>query len=426
MSEDSIPARLLKTIQEVWEENSQILNLSNLEDNLIIKLLVNLLLNETNEISNIIEIFLKFDKIKQLNLMCNNIYKIPESFTDNFYNLTHLYLYGNRLRYLPESIGDFSTLIHLDLSYNRLRYLPESIGNISTLIHLNLSGNQLSNLPESLGNLSKLKFLCLTGNQINYLPKSLGNLSNLEYLYLWNNPLICPPPEVAHRGVDAIIQYFRQLTEEGLYSIIEYKQEKSQCQENNQMVTDPSLADDRIDVKHLISTEQQDINQSIKFEGTIQNSSLIIVQQGNNSSNFNEPMGNINDQSRHINISDNATVTNSGDGLFNLGDISGKVANTINQLPSFDPEPDKKQLKELLSKLHNAVIEEDLDETDKAEALEQIEDIASSLTNSEDSAVKKIANKAMKMLSKIADNLPRGAAIVTICKELPALISKIF
>ncbi|WP_293063574.1 MULTISPECIES: COR domain-containing protein [unclassified Moorena] len=206
-----------------------------------------------------------------------------------------------------------------------------------------------------------------------------------------------------------------------------------QCQTSYEMVNVLSLLDDIIDLNKLVSNDHQDSNKSIDVKGDIQQLFWLSSQQGNISGDFSEIMANINDQSPKINISGsgnisgNAKVTSSSAGWFNLGDISGKVTNTINQLPSFDAEPesDKKQLKELLSKLHNAV-EEELDDDYKKEALEQIEDIASSLTNSEDSAVNKIANKAMKMLIRIAGALSPTANMVTICKELPGLISKIF
>ncbi|WP_293074787.1 hypothetical protein [Moorena sp. SIO4A5] len=96
------------------------------------------------------------------------------------------------------------------------------------------------------------------------------------------------------------------------------------------------------------------------------------------------------------------------------------------QLPNFDAEADKKQLKELLSQLQSAVLAEDLDDEDKEEALEQIKVIASALTNSEDSGVKKVVKKAMKILMGTAAALSPTANLVTICKELPGLISKIF
>ncbi|NET83099.1 MAG: GTPase [Moorea sp. SIO1F2] len=221
---------------------------------------------------------------------------------------------------------------------------------------------------------------------------------------------------------------------ERLRQFLADKQYTIQCQESYKMVNVLSLLDDIIGLNQLVSNDQQDSNQSIQFKGDIQQLVLLSSQEGNISGDFSELMANSNDESSKINISGsgnisgNAKVTSSSAGWFNLGDISGKVTNTINQLPSFDAEPesDKKQLKELLSKLQSAVLAEDLDDEDKAEALEQIEDIASSLTNSEDSAVKKIANKAMKMLIRIAGALSPTANMVTICKELPDLISKIF
>ena len=132
-----------------------------------------------------------------------------------------------------------------------------------------------------------------------------------------------------------------------------------------------------------------------------------------------------NDYSRTQNIS-GGTINNSGAGAFSLGDISGTVANTINQLPNFENEPDKKELKELLDQLQTAVKEAELDEEEKAESLEQIQAIASSLTNTQDGAVKKTAKRAMKLLRGTAAALPPSAAMVTICNQLPDLIAKIF
>ena len=65
-------------------------------------------------------------------------------------------------------------------------------------------------------------------------------------------------------------------------------------------------------------------------------------------------------------------------------------------------------------------------EEEKEESLDQIKAHASSLTNSQDGAMKKVAKRAMKMLRGTAAALPPGAALVTICDKLPELISKIF
>ena len=118
------------------------------------------------------------------------------------------------------------------------------------------------------------------------------------------------------------------------------------------------------------------------------------------------------------------TINVQGAAAFGLGDISGKVANTINQLPDFD-NPNKNNLKQILIELHNTVLKEDLEKEEKEETLEQIQAIASSLNNSQDGAVKKTAKRAMKVLRGTAALSP-SAAMVTICNQIPDLISKIF
>ena len=70
-------------------------------------------------------------------------------------------------------------------------------------------------------------------------------------------------------------------------------------------------------------------------------------------------------QSRTLSRSGNAQVTASGAAALSLGNISGTVANTINQLPSFDNEPHKQELKELLTQLQTTVLATDLDDEDR-------------------------------------------------------------
>ena len=173
--------------------------------------------------------------------------------------------------------------------------------------------------------------------------------------------------------------------------------------------------------KSNITINQGNYNQQTGNSNTMTN----ITQSSSGSGNNIAGDENIN-QSENITISGNAQVTASGAGAFSLGDISGTVANTINELPLFENEPEKKELKELLDQLQTAVMEAELDEEEKEESLDQIKAIASSLTNSQDGAMKKVAKRAMKMLRGTAAALPPGAALVTICDKLPELISKIF
>ena len=178
------------------------------------------------------------------------------------------------------------------------------------------------------------------------------------------------------------------------------------------------LIDNVIDIKQLIPKNQQDSNKSFYFAGDIKKLVFQLLEKGDIS-------GDIMIGDRKIEIS-GGTVNASGSGAFNLGEISGTVANTIIQLPSFDTEPDKKELKELLSQLQSAVLEANLDEEETEETLEQIQVIAKALQNSQATGVKKIAKNAMKMLRGTAAALPPSAAMVTICNQLPDLIAKIF
>eukprot|EP01046_Picozoa_sp_COSAG06_P043234 COSAG06_NODE_5634_length_3347_cov_91.948892_2_plen_694_part_00 len=110
--------------------------------------------------------------------------------------LQQLYVYGNQLTALPESIGQLSTLQTLILCGNQLTALPESIGQLSTLQELDLHDNPLTTLPESIGQLSTLRWLDLNDNQLTTLPESIGQLRTLHTLILFDNQLITLPESI--------------------------------------------------------------------------------------------------------------------------------------------------------------------------------------------------------------------------------------
>jgi uncharacterized protein YjbI with pentapeptide repeats len=111
--------------------------------------------------------------------------------------------------------------------------------------------------------------------------------------------------------------------------------------------------------------------------------------------------------------SDNVTV-----------DISGTVAETINQLPT-SPEPDKPGIKELLTQLQTAIeADTNLTQEDKAEALEQLKALAEAGKNPQEGAMQKTAKTAMKILKGTIASLPSAATLVEACsKLLPAIAS---
>lgn len=92
----------------------------------------------------------------------------------------------NYLRYLPDSIGNFTNLLILECTCNELEYLPDSIGKLSNLEYLACSFNYIKRLPDSICNLTKLRILYCNNNELEYLP----NLDLLHTLYCHDNNLI--------------------------------------------------------------------------------------------------------------------------------------------------------------------------------------------------------------------------------------------
>ena len=150
-----------------------------------------------------------------------------------------------------------------------------------------------------------------------------------------------------------------------------------------------------------------------------------------NKGNYNERIdgdyieGNKTDQSRKIEIS-GGTVNASGAGAFSLGDISGTVANTINQIPS-SSDPNQPDIKQLLIQLKEAIeTESNLDDVDKSDALDEVNNLAEASQEEDENTKQTKAGKSLRMLERIAKGLPPAAALVTICKELIPAISSFF
>jgi uncharacterized protein YjbI with pentapeptide repeats len=137
----------------------------------------------------------------------------------------------------------------------------------------------------------------------------------------------------------------------------------------------------------------------------------------------NKNMTNSNDSSRKIEIGSVGRDFNASGQALNLGDISGTVTNTINELPSAESE--KPGIKELLTQLQAAIeAEKDLPEEDKAEALEQVKTLAEAGKNPQEGEKQKEAKTAMKILKGTIAGLPTAATLVEACSKLLPLISK--
>ncbi|MEH2265706.1 pentapeptide repeat-containing protein [Nostoc sp.] len=134
----------------------------------------------------------------------------------------------------------------------------------------------------------------------------------------------------------------------------------------------------------------------------------------------NKNMTNSNDSSRNINV---GRDFNASGQAFSLGDISGAVTNTINELPK-SSEADKPGIKELLTQLQAAIeADTNLSKEDKAEALEQVKALAEAGKSPQEGAMQKAAKTAIKILKGTISSLPSATKLVEQCSNLLPLIS---
>jgi uncharacterized protein YjbI with pentapeptide repeats len=128
----------------------------------------------------------------------------------------------------------------------------------------------------------------------------------------------------------------------------------------------------------------------------------------------------------NINAGDNANISgvSSGDGIVNLGEISGNVTNAINQLPE-SSEPEQVSIKTLLTQLQRAIESDaDLSTPDKSDLLEQVKSLTEAKQSEEPEKREGIVRKAMKMFDATLKSLPDTAKIVEACSKLLPLILK--
>lgn len=147
----------------------------------------------------------------------------------------------------------------------------------------------------------------------------------------------------------------------------------------------------------------------------------IKIGQGNYNENI---QGDYIDQSRTQNIS-GGTINTSGAGAFSMGNNYGTLANTVNQNSDSD-NSSKSQLKKILIQLQNTINQENLDNDTKSDFLDEIKVILDALPNSQNDFIKKQANKSIRALKRIADDLPSNSATVNLCTQIPDLITQVF
>jgi hypothetical protein len=128
------------------------------------------------------------------------------------------------------------------------------------------------------------------------------------------------------------------------------------------------------------------------------------------------------DSSQNINVGRDFTLTGS---TLNLGEISGSVTNTINQL-SDSENGDRPTLKDLLTQLQGA-IETDaaLPDPDKADLLEQVRNLAAAQQTEEPAQKEGLVRKAKKIFEATLQGLPETAKIAEACSKLLPMILRV-
>ncbi|NEO34167.1 MAG: pentapeptide repeat-containing protein [Symploca sp. SIO3C6] len=144
-------------------------------------------------------------------------------------------------------------------------------------------------------------------------------------------------------------------------------------------------------LREVETRHNQNIKELALAALTKNQSSNPIFNVTNTATNEGKVMNESSDNSRKIETRD-GNVT--GNILGESSTISGTVTNTINELPA-SAKSDQPGIKELLIQLQTAIASEsNLDEEDKAEALEQVKLLAEAGKNPSDGAMKKLAKRA--------------------------------
>lgn len=156
--------------------------------------------------------------------------------------LESLSLRGLRLDTVPDGIRQFSQLRSLQLDALGIEALPEWIGQLNlvdfgaidnklsdlpplsrSLESIDVSWNRFERIPVRLFEQTSLKKLRVRECRIREIPEKILGLRRLEVLDCVGNPIESPPAEVAHKGLEAIRDYWRQRADTGVDYLCEAK-----------------------------------------------------------------------------------------------------------------------------------------------------------------------------------------------------------
>ncbi|KAL2089290.1 hypothetical protein ACEWY4_013978 [Coilia grayii] len=121
--------------------------------------------------------------------------------------LRELVLSYNRVKSVPEELGNCENLEKLELAMNwDLDELPAQLSKLRRLQHLDLSMNQFTEIPECVLNLPSLQWLDMGSNLLQNLPHDIHRMENLQTLWLQRNELETLPDNISHmHNLDTLV-----------------------------------------------------------------------------------------------------------------------------------------------------------------------------------------------------------------------------
>uniref|UniRef100_A0A3B4GFH0 Disease resistance R13L4/SHOC-2-like LRR domain-containing protein n=1 Tax=Pundamilia nyererei TaxID=303518 RepID=A0A3B4GFH0_9CICH len=130
-----------------------------------------------------------------LDLSYRKFKRLPSRVCD-LMHLEKLYVCGNSLRTLPDSISQLQGLRILALDFNKIEDVPLAVCDLTNLTRLYLGSNRLMSFPPELSNLQNLRCLWMESNYFQRFPRVLYDLPNLKSLQMGDNRLKTLPPDL--------------------------------------------------------------------------------------------------------------------------------------------------------------------------------------------------------------------------------------
>ena len=134
-----------------------------------------------------IELYKLEDTLEVLDLTDNNLSSLPDDFY-KFKKLKRLFLSNNQFDHIPKVLAKLPQLSMIGIRNNQIKTFEENSLPLSTR-WLILTDNKLKELPQSIGDLTLLQKCMLSGNQLNSLPTTISKCKNLELLRISANRL---------------------------------------------------------------------------------------------------------------------------------------------------------------------------------------------------------------------------------------------